>query len=66
MCICIELADKALAVHNTQLDPIFRPLPGRLSQVVGIRTVKIDRKKRGLPKTLMASFCPFCGIKLDD
>lgn len=28
-----------------------------------IATTKFDEKKRGKPKMMFASFCPFCGVK---
>lgn len=69
MCKCIEKMDEALAKANTRIglalginvtsgskaSTFTRPM---------VVTVKVDEKKRGRPKTALASFCPFCGIKL--
>jgi len=65
---CFDQVNSQLAEHNTELD--FRStfnmstgiLDFRGSLVVG--TSKIDSKARGAAKTVVASHCPFCGIKL--
>jgi hypothetical protein len=63
MCKCVDLANQKLAEHNTQIEPILVfSQPER--EAIGIRTSKVDRVKRGQPKTLLATFCPFCGEKL--
>ncbi len=31
-----------------------------------VQTMKRDDKKRGKPSYLMASYCPFCGVKYPD
>lgn len=63
MCECIELANKALAAKNTRVEHI-NILPD-MSERIAIRTVKINERSRTGPVTLMATFCPFCGVKLD-
>lgn len=56
MCDCIETVQTLLAKYNTQLVlPIFGP------QRLFVETMKLDDKKRGKPKSMFASFCPFCG-----
>ena len=62
MCKCVELANQKLAEHNTQIEPIIVFGQDRLG--IGIRTTLVTQKKRARPKTIMASFCPFCGSKL--
>jgi hypothetical protein len=60
MCDCIEKANAHLAQHNTK---IMFPMIG--PQLPFVETIKIDSKKRGLPVKMFASYCPFCGDKLD-
>ena len=59
---CFVAANKALASSNTQLSfaYVFSDMGVRLI----IKTEKLDPTKRGKPKTLMASHCPFCGSQL--
>jgi hypothetical protein len=61
---CVEIADKALKTKNTQIEPIIA-LGSKLSCAIGVRTSKVDKTKRGKPVLVCASFCPFCGEKLD-
>lgn len=62
MCNCLDLANEKLADKNTQVELIWGlGDKGGLAVRMGVRTVKIDSKKRGRPITLLASFCPFCG-----
>jgi hypothetical protein len=63
MCKCIELANQKLAPDNTRIEDIF-VITSSLRQALGIRTVKISSSRRGKPKTVLASFCPFCGEDL--
>jgi len=59
MCDCIETANKHLAAFNTKIElPMWTSCGGRPPFV---QTVKIDNKKRGKPKMMFASCCPFCG-----
>lgn len=58
-CRCVEQVNAALSGRNTQVERIFS-LTGD-GMLVGIRTVKVDSKKRAGPVALMATFCPFCG-----
>lgn len=56
MCDCIQAANKFLAEHNTRIElPWFGP------QRPFVQTMKLDDKKRGKPKMMFASRCPFCG-----
>ena len=56
---CLKDLNKALEHHNTKL-------VGNLigTNAVLIETEKVDSKTRGRPKTVVATFCPFCGKKL--
>lgn len=65
MCNCVDVANQVLAKSNTEIEPIFAAIPGRIDMPVGIRTCKIDKTLRGSAKVLFATFCPFCGVKLD-
>lgn len=59
MCDCIATADEHLAQFNTKIElPMWTSRGGRPPFV---QTMKIDEKKRGKPKMIFASFCPFCG-----
>lgn len=57
-CGCIADVNAKMAEHNAEVMmtwyPVARPM---------IETVKRDPKKRGKPPLLVASFCPFCGVK---
>lgn len=56
MCGCIERVNGFLKEHNTKLElPMIGP------QQLFVTTIKIDDKKRGKPRAMFASCCPFCG-----
>ena len=59
---CFVQANKALENDNTMIDFAYTLDTGDVRPIV--RTAKIDDAKRGKPKTLMASHCPFCGRPL--
>jgi hypothetical protein len=64
MCDCIKNINEHLAGYNTKITvPIWTASDGRPSFV---ETSKIDEKKRGKPKSVFASCCPFCGEKYSD
>ncbi len=58
-CDCIESISKTLREEHNALMvcTLFSP------QKAVIGTEKIDSKKRSRPPMLIASFCPFCGVK---
>lgn len=66
MCECIERVNKGLAEHNTCLSQVtmvnFKTGGARQSLTIG--TEKIE-SKRGKPKTVLPSFCPFCGERVE-
>jgi hypothetical protein len=62
---CIRQINTALAAHNTQLNLIFQVVgPQAGKPFIQIATIKVGDKKRGKPKMVVATFCPFCGEKL--
>lgn len=60
-CNCQAEMDKQLVKHNTALDYTISLNRGYIG--VNISTVKVDSSKRGKPRKVVASFCPFCGIR---
>lgn len=61
MCNCIETANEHLAEFNTRIELPIWTRSGALRPFV--QTIKINEKKRGNPKMMFASCCPFCGEK---
>lgn len=61
MCDCIPKFNKHLAEHNTEITVPFWTRSGILAPFVETR--KLDKNKRGKPKAVIASCCPFCGEK---
>ena len=59
---CFVAADKALAEHNTAIDFAFSITDSAARPQ--IRTYKVNSAKRGQPKKLLATYCPFCGSAL--
>jgi hypothetical protein len=63
-CKCLEQVNAELAKHNTTLDLAASLDRENLTFCMDnliIATRKIDTKQRGPTKTMIASFCPFCG-----
>lgn len=69
MCDCIDLIDKKLeeAGENTIIDVPIAFGPEGISAIRRpiIATKKRDAGKRQKPKRMFASYCPFCGEKID-
>jgi hypothetical protein len=66
---CFKAADKKLADKNTRLSmgtAVMYPAPRKMAFVARpvIETMKVDSARRGRPVTVMATYCPFCGVKL--
>jgi hypothetical protein len=68
MCDCANQVDKELEKYNTRLVQIVMltfnaptKKQNGLHSTIAIATEKIDKKKRGDAKTVMPSYCPFCG-----
>jgi hypothetical protein len=61
---CVQRLNEHLAEFNTQIAPVFALGASSLSEYLQIATTKIDCGKRGKPRSMFASYCPFCGISL--
>ena len=59
MCECIERVNERLVEHNTVLNSNILN-----KKQLFVETTKLDKKKRGKPIMMSASFCPFCGIEI--
>lgn len=58
MCDCLSKVNGHLAEFNTKIElPMIGP------QRPFVLTMKLNEKKRGKPKMMFASCCPFCGEK---
>lgn len=69
MCKCLALTQAALKEHNTEIVVCFLLPIGKRKRSLTIPTIatqKIETRKRGKAKTVVASFCPFCGEKYPD
>ena len=65
-CKCIDRLNADLAEFNTELDLVhsINFTNGSSRDWIQLATRKIDSKKRGKPKAVVASYCPSCGRKL--
>lgn len=59
---CFAKADEALAPFNSAIDFAFSITDS--DSRPQIRTYKVNTSKRGQPKRLLATYCPFCGKSL--
>lgn len=63
---CFGEFNKELAKHNLKLSMGIQITQGLgLKSRLLVATEKIDKSKRKPGPSVMASFCPFCGIKLE-
>lgn len=64
MCDCVTLSDVALKAQNMMLDLRFvlDRQTGHLRPMPQIATMKINSKQRGKPRSLLPTYCPFCGV----
>lgn len=60
-CECIAGVNKELAAQNVEVSAAFT-LSGRILPIVA--TNRKPAAKRQKPYTLVATYCPFCGVKL--
>lgn len=65
-CDCVNQVNEQLAQFNTKLLRLmsFSMSDMTASTELSIETEKLDSKKRGKPKIVTPSYCPFCGVKL--
>lgn len=64
-CRCISMVNEQLSKHNTQLDTkIIGILTGKPREVPVVATVKLNTRKHDPAKTVVPTYCPFCGKKL--
>jgi len=57
-CRCVATADRLLKPRHTQVDTNL------FTGMVAVRTsLRHDAPKRTRPVTLIATFCPFCGVR---
>jgi hypothetical protein len=59
---CFVKANKVLAKDNTTINFAYSLTDMGVTPIID--TCKLDDSKRGKPKRLMASHCPFCGSAL--
>ena len=66
MCECVKLVNVKLAHHNGKVATGFM-LTGDMGikMRVLIATEKVDKARRKPVPPLTASFCPFCGTKVE-
>ena len=66
MCDCVQKMNEALEPMNGRLAIAlgFSPDMSKMTSRLIVATEKIDKSKRKPAPTAVASFCPFCGVKL--
>lgn len=64
-CKCIGLTDKALEAFNSRLGVDFQidRKTGRVTSTVAIVTHVVEKKRGARPITMVATYCPFCGVR---
>lgn len=62
MCDCLDIVDKKLVEYNTRL---MRAFLMNGTERPYIETVKLYSSKRGKAKTMLPTFCPFCGTRYE-
>lgn len=61
---CVRRVNEELKVHNTQIGwALSLGNPGR--ELIPVATIKADSSVRKKPMALYATYCPFCGNKLE-
>ncbi len=67
MCKCLQENERELAQINLQFVTVRFPLRnGKMARRIAIQTVKINRRKDAVPVQYVASYCPFCGDRLEE
>jgi hypothetical protein len=64
-CDCIDLTNKALVEHNTEMGLDFHidRETVRVNTSVSLTTRLIEKKRGARPISILATFCPFCGTR---
>lgn len=67
-CDCVTQVNEQLAEHNTQIAVAItlKTSPNQIGSLPLVATTKLEDHKRGRPKTVVCSYCPFCGKKLPE
>lgn len=60
-CNCKDEVNAWLAQHNTRLDFNYMN-----EGDIFIKTIKVNEGKRGRPAAMLATYCPFCGVKIKE
>lgn len=60
---CVAKINELLKPRNTQLAPI---LAVSSREYIQLQTCKLDSKTKGKPLALFSTYCPFCGVKLNE
>lgn len=61
---CVKRVNEQLAQYNTRLASAIC-LSNQEREMIPLLTVKADDKVRKKPANMYASYCPFCGLKLE-
>jgi hypothetical protein len=64
-CDCIALTDAELAKHNTEMGANFQidRQTGHVTTSIALVTRLIEKKRGARPISILATFCPFCGVR---
>ncbi len=64
-CNCIELTNAALVEHNCELDLAFEinRETGQIQTTVRCTTSLLEKKRGAKALNILATYCPFCGVK---
>jgi hypothetical protein len=67
-CNCIQEINARLKEHRVCLSVAYQPLTGK-SPVAAVPLVRRDtwnfEKRRGKPRDIIATFCPWCGVRYE-
>ena len=61
---CIQRINEQLTAHNTRIAQAI-DFSGKNRELIQVATVKADEGVRKKPSAMFATFCPFCGVKLE-